>query len=107
MNITMALPTGCCGRSSITGWIWRNSPAAICPAICRVNDHFADELAKVLKPDDIVWVHDYHLIPLAKALRARGLDNRIGFFLHIPMPPPEILDRHAQSRDPDPVFGRL
>ena len=57
----------------------------------RVNEHFADELVKVLKPDDIVWVHDYHLIPLAKALRARGLNNRIGFFLHIPMPPPEII----------------
>jgi trehalose 6-phosphate synthase len=57
----------------------------------RVNEHFADELAKVLRPDDIVWVHDYHLIPLAKALRARGLANRIGFFLHIPMPPPEII----------------
>jgi len=57
----------------------------------RVNDHFADELAKVLKPEDIVWVHDYHLFPLAKALRARGLSNRIGFFLHIPMPPPEII----------------
>lgn len=57
----------------------------------RVNEHFADELVKVLKPDDIVWVHDYHLIPLAKALRARNLENRIGFFLHIPLPPPEIL----------------
>jgi len=57
----------------------------------RVNEHFADELAQVLEPDDIVWVHDYHLIPLAKALRERGLSNRIGFFLHIPLPPPEIL----------------
>jgi trehalose 6-phosphate synthase len=57
----------------------------------RVNEHFADDLAKVLKSDDIVWVHDYHLIPLARALRARGLSNRIGFFLHIPMPPPEII----------------
>jgi len=57
----------------------------------RVNEHFADELTKVLKPDDLVWVHDYHLIPLAKALRERNLDNRIGFFLHTPMPPPEII----------------
>ena len=57
----------------------------------RVNEHFADELAKVLKPDDVVWVHDYHLIPLAKALRERNLQNRVGFFLHIPMPPPEII----------------
>ncbi len=57
----------------------------------RVNDHFAHELHNVLAPDDIVWVHDYHLIPLAKALRERGHQNRIGFFLHIPCPPPEML----------------
>jgi trehalose 6-phosphate synthase len=57
----------------------------------RVNEHFAAELDKVLEPDDLVWVHDYHLVPLAKALRQRGRHNRIGFFLHIPMPPPEIL----------------
>jgi trehalose 6-phosphate synthase len=57
----------------------------------RVNEHFADQLDRVLEPDDVVWVHDYHLIPLAKALRQRGRENRIGFFLHIPLPPPEIL----------------
>jgi trehalose 6-phosphate synthase len=57
----------------------------------RVNDHFAAQLDKVLEPDDLIWVHDYHLVPLAKALRERGRHNRIGFFLHIPMPPPEIL----------------
>ncbi|HCU25630.1 MAG TPA: bifunctional alpha,alpha-trehalose-phosphate synthase (UDP-forming)/trehalose-phosphatase [Deltaproteobacteria bacterium] len=57
----------------------------------RVNEHFADELAKVLKPDDVVWVHDYHLIPLAKAMRERNLKNRVGFFLHTPLPPPEII----------------
>jgi trehalose 6-phosphate synthase len=57
----------------------------------RVNDNFARELHEVLKPDDLVWVHDYHLMPLAKALRERGHKNRIGFFLHIPCPPPEML----------------
>ena len=57
----------------------------------RVNQHFADEVDKVLRPDDVVWVHDYHLLPLAKALRERGRRNRIGFFLHIPFPPPEFL----------------
>jgi len=65
----------------------------------RVNEHFAEELDRVLEPDDVVWVHDYHLMPLAKALRARGRDNRIGFFLHIPFPPPEFLTampRHEQ-----------
>jgi trehalose 6-phosphate synthase len=57
----------------------------------RVNEHFAAELYKILQPDDIVWVHDYHLIPMAKALRDRGHRNKCGFFLHVPLPPPEIL----------------
>ena len=71
----------------------------------RVNEHFADELVKVLKLDDIVWVHDYHLIPLAKALRARGLNNRIGFFLHIPLPPPEILTAMPNHEKLIPLLG--
>src|SRR5579871_6559880 len=57
----------------------------------RVNDHFAAELEKIIEPDDLIWVHDYHLIPIADALRRRGHANRIGFFLHVPMPPPEVL----------------
>jgi trehalose 6-phosphate synthase len=57
----------------------------------RVNDYFAQQLHKVLRPDDLIWVHDYHLMPLAKALRDLGHKNRIGFFLHIPCPPPEML----------------
>jgi len=57
----------------------------------RVNEHFADELEKIIVEDDLVWVHDYHLIPIAAALRRRGHANRIGFFIHVPCPPPEIL----------------
>ena len=57
----------------------------------RVNEYFASNLEKLLRPDDVVWVHDYHLIPFARALRERGHRNKIGFFLHIPCPPPEIL----------------
>ncbi len=57
----------------------------------RVNERFADVLHPMLAPDDIVWVHDYHLLYLAKALRDRGHANRIGFFLHVPFPPPEVL----------------
>jgi trehalose 6-phosphate synthase len=57
----------------------------------RVNQLFARKLLPLLKPDDIIWVHDYHLIPLAAELRAVGCANRIGFFLHIPLPPPLIL----------------
>ncbi len=57
----------------------------------RVNELFAERLHEILQPDDVVWVHDYHLMPLAKALRERGHENRIGFFLHIPFPPPDLL----------------
>jgi trehalose 6-phosphate synthase len=57
----------------------------------RANERFADALAPLLRPDDIIWVHDYHLIPLARELRARGFKNRIGFFLHIPWPPRRLL----------------
>ena len=41
--------------------------------------------------DDVVWIHDYHMIPLGAELRQLGVRNRIGFFLHIPFPPPEIV----------------
>ena len=57
----------------------------------RVNEFFANNLEKLLRPDDMIWVHDYHLMPLAKALRDRGHNNKIGFFIHVPFPPPEIL----------------
>jgi len=52
----------------------------------RVNAVFARKLASLLKPDDVIWVHDYHLIPLASELRSAGFDNPIGFFLHVPFP---------------------
>ncbi|HVC50398.1 MAG TPA: trehalose-6-phosphate synthase [Stellaceae bacterium] len=60
-------------------------------AYCRVNDLFAERLAAALNPDDVVWIHDYQLIPLGAALRRRGIANRLGFFLHIPFPCPEVL----------------
>ncbi len=57
----------------------------------RVNQMFARKLMTLLKPNDIIWVHDYHLIPLAAELRAMGSTHRIGFFLHIPLPPQLML----------------
>ncbi len=54
------------------------------------NRMFAEHLAPLLEPDDVVWVHDYHLFPLGEALRDLGIKNRIGFFLHIPFPPPAL-----------------
>jgi trehalose 6-phosphate synthase len=62
----------------------------------RVNAHFADALSPIIQPEDTIWVHDYHLLPLARELRARGHDNPIGFFLHIPCPPPDILETLPQ-----------
>jgi trehalose 6-phosphate synthase len=56
-----------------------------------VNEAFARALAPLLRPDDLIWVHDYHLIPLGAALRRLGLNHRIGFFLHVPFPPPALL----------------
>jgi trehalose 6-phosphate synthase len=57
----------------------------------RVNRHMAHKLFALLQPDDIIWVQDYHLIPLAAELRAMGCGHRIGFFLHIPLPPRTIV----------------
>lgn len=57
----------------------------------RVNRLFAEQLQSLIQPDDIIWVHDYHLIPLAAELRRLGIKNRIGFFLHIPWPSADIV----------------
>jgi trehalose 6-phosphate synthase len=57
----------------------------------RVNEIFADRLKQLISPDDVLWVHDYHLIPLAAMLRKRGVRNRIGFFLHTPLPAAGLL----------------
>ncbi len=57
----------------------------------RVNQLFARKLMPLLQDDDVIWIHDYHLIPLAAELRAMGCKQRIGFFLHIPLPPQIIM----------------
>ena len=65
----------------------------------RVNERFARALAPLLTPNDLIWVQDYHLIPLARELRRLGAKNRIGFFLHIPWPARQLvttLPRHRQ-----------
>jgi len=57
----------------------------------RVNRRFAEVLAPMIQPGDLIWVHDYHLIPLARDLRRLGVTNRIGFFLHTPWPVRQLL----------------
>jgi trehalose 6-phosphate synthase len=70
----------------------------------RVNALMADRLSSILQPDDLVWIHDYHLIPLASLLRERGVSSRIGFFLHTPLPPRELLMMLPMHRE---LFGAL
>lgn len=63
----------------------------------RVNRRFAQALTPLLRDDDLVWVHDYHLLPFGDTLRELGAKQKLGFFLHIPFPVREIftaLPRH-------------
>ena len=65
----------------------------------RVNAMFAERLAPRLRPGDLVWVNDYHLIPLGAELRRAGAAQKLGFFLHTPFPALEalaILPSHAE-----------
>ncbi|MGC1211979.1 MAG: trehalose-6-phosphate synthase [Micromonospora sp.] len=65
----------------------------------RVNQRFAEAAAGVAEPDGVVWIQDYHLQLVPGLLRALRPDLRIGFFLHVPFPPPELfvqLPRRAE-----------
>ncbi len=57
----------------------------------QVNELFASKLEQFLSPDDLLWVHDYHLIPLGDCLRRRGHKQVMGIFLHTPFPAMEVL----------------
>jgi len=65
----------------------------------RVNRRFAETLAPLIEPDDLVWIHDYHLIPMGRELRRLGVTNPIGFFLHIPWPAPQLLATLPRNRE--------
>ena len=70
----------------------------------KVNALFADRLAPRLRDSDTLWIHDYHLIPLAALLRERGVGCRMGFFLHVPMPSSDLL---AAMPDHSRLFSTL
>jgi trehalose 6-phosphate synthase/phosphatase len=55
-----------------------------------VNKAFADKLLPLLRPDDIIWIHDYQLMLLPEMIRTSRPNATIGFFLHIPFPSYEI-----------------
>lgn len=66
---------------------------------CQANRIFADRISALAKPDELVWVHDYHLMLVPKYLREKRPDVRIGFFLHIPFPPYGDLRQLPWSRE--------
>ncbi len=55
-----------------------------------VNRKFAEAVLAASGSGDFIWVHDYQLMNVAAELRALGYRSRIGFFLHIPFPSPDI-----------------
>lgn len=64
-----------------------------------VNERFARDLAPLIRPDDVIWVHDYHLLPMALELRRLGIENPIGYFLHIPVGPAQALFAIPENRE--------
>lgn len=59
-------------------------------AYADINQKFSNIIASKAEEDDFIWVHDYHFFLLAQNLRAANVSSKIGFFLHIPFPAPEI-----------------
>jgi trehalose 6-phosphate synthase/phosphatase len=56
----------------------------------RVNRRFAERVAEIYQPGDVIWVHDYQLTLVPGYLRAFLPGARIGFFLHIPFPAADV-----------------
>jgi alpha,alpha-trehalose-phosphate synthase [UDP-forming] len=56
----------------------------------KVNQKFANQIFSFVKPDDVIWIHDYHLMLVPNMLRKIGVNNKIGFFMHIPFPSYEV-----------------
>ena len=65
----------------------------------RANERFASTVLPLIEPGDLVWVQDYHMFPLGKELRQRGVTNCLGFFLHIPWPPKRLLTTLPEARE--------
>ena len=63
----------------------------------QVNERLVECLSPLLRPNDVIWVHDYHLMAMPALLRAKGVRAPIGFFLHIPFPSPDMLGSVPES----------
>jgi trehalose 6-phosphate synthase len=75
---------GFVGRARFHETEWR--------AFVDVTDTFADHAMELVRPDATVWAHDFHMLLLARALRARGHIGLRGLFLHVPFPPVDAFE---------------
>jgi trehalose 6-phosphate synthase/phosphatase len=78
-----------------------NFEPAYWQAYKEVNNRYADAIARCAQPDDFIWVHDYHLMSVAQALREHGQSRKVSgltFFLHIPFPPYDIFAKLPQQQ---------
>jgi trehalose 6-phosphate synthase/phosphatase len=66
---------------------------------CQVNIIVAEEILKEASDDDIIWVHDFHLMLLPGILKTKRPNLRVGFFLHIPFPSSEIFRELPQRKE--------
>ncbi|MBN1586684.1 MAG: trehalose-6-phosphate synthase [Candidatus Omnitrophica bacterium] len=68
-------------------------------AYVNANRHFAETIAESLRPDDVVWIHDYQLLLVGRQLRQLGVTQPIGFFLHTPFPSQDLIARLPWKRE--------
>ncbi len=61
-------------------------------AYVAANDRYARHALELAQRGATIWIHDYHLLLAARALRAYGHEGRIGLFLHVPFPTPEVFE---------------
>ena len=88
-RLLLGYSTKRCGRfSMICSRVAYSSPRT--GRHIEVNRRFAQEIKSRMRASDFVWVHDYQLMMVADHLRKEGVSGRLGFFLHIPFPPPDI-----------------
>jgi glycogen synthase len=94
-NPTEGDPTLSWDQANTTAW-W--------DAFKVLNQTFADHMERVLQENDVMWVHDYHLMLLPKMV-ADAEKVRLGrrrtstiFFMHIPFPTSQVIYRTALPR---------
>lgn len=71
------------------------------------NNAFLLAILKEIKPGDVIWIHDYHLMPLARMIREHVTSVTIGFFLHIPFPSYELFRIMPTAWQEEIVLGLL